>query len=70
MIRARGEAEAAEMVGRVASGTPAFLELRRLEAVRDIAKSLASSSNKVMLSSESLMLDVLNSEHKRAETEK
>ena len=34
-----------------------FLELRRLEAARDIAGILATSGNKVMLDSESLLLN-------------
>lgn len=34
-----------------------FLELRRLEAARDIANLLASSGNKVMLDSQSLLLN-------------
>ena len=34
-----------------------FLELRRLEAAREIADLLATSGNKVMLDSRSLLLD-------------
>ena len=34
-----------------------FLELRRLEAARDIADQLAQSGNKVMLDSDTLLLD-------------
>jgi prohibitin 2 len=34
-----------------------FLELRRLEAARDIAEQLAQSGNKVMLDSATLLLD-------------
>lgn len=34
-----------------------FLELRRLEAARDIASILATSGNKVMLDSQSLLLN-------------
>lgn len=34
-----------------------FLELRRLEAARDIANLLATSKNKVMLDSQSLLLN-------------
>ena len=34
-----------------------FLELRRLEAAREIASTLASSGNKIMLDSESLLLN-------------
>jgi hypothetical protein len=34
-----------------------FLELRRLEAARDIADQLAQGGNKVMLDSNTLLLD-------------
>jgi len=34
-----------------------FLELRRLEAARDIANVLATSGNRVMLDSQSLLLN-------------
>ncbi len=34
-----------------------FLELRRLEAAREIASTLANSGNKIMLDSESLLLN-------------
>jgi hypothetical protein len=34
-----------------------FLELRRLEAARDIAEQLSQSGNKVMLDSSTLLLD-------------
>ena len=34
-----------------------FLELRRLEAARDIATLLSGSENKVMLDSQSLLLN-------------
>lgn len=34
-----------------------FLELRRLEAARDIANLLATSGNRVMLDSQSLLLN-------------
>jgi len=34
-----------------------FLELRRLEAARDIANLLASSGNRIMLDAQSLLLN-------------
>lgn len=43
MIRAEGESEAARLVTQ-ASG-PAFIELRRLEAAREIADTLSASPN-------------------------
>ncbi len=42
-IHAQGESEAARLITQASSG--AFVELRRLEASRDIAESLAASPN-------------------------
>lgn len=41
---------------------PNFLRLRRLEAIREIADTLAGSKNRVMLDSSNLMFDSLSEE--------
>ena len=56
-MRAQGEAKSAELVGEALRKNKGFLELRRLEAARDIATILAGSGNKVMLDSQSLLLN-------------
>jgi len=56
-VRAQGEAKSAELVGEALRKNKGFLELRRLEAARDIATILAGSGNKVMLDSQSLLLN-------------
>lgn len=38
---------------------PAFLELRRIEASKDIANTIVSSANKVYLNADSLMINTL-----------
>ncbi|KAF8627388.1 hypothetical protein AX17_006203 [Amanita inopinata Kibby_2008] len=58
IVRAQGEAKSAELVGEAMRNNKGFLELRRLEAARDIANILSSSDNKVMLDSQSLLLNV------------
>jgi len=58
IVRAQGEAKSAELVGEALRKNKGFLELRRLEAARDIATILAGSGNKVMLDSQSLLLNV------------
>jgi prohibitin 2 len=60
IIRAKGEARSAELIGESLRKNKGFLELRRLEAAREIATILSQSQNKVMLDSESLLL---NGEH-------
>lgn len=56
-MRAEGEAQSAELIGDAMRKNKGFLELRRLEAARDIAEELGQSGNKVMLDSSTLLLD-------------
>ncbi|KAI0731904.1 band 7 family-domain-containing protein [Fomitopsis betulina] len=58
IVRAQGEARSAELIGEAVRSNKGFLELRRLEAARDIAQMLATSGNNVMLDSHSLLLNV------------
>lgn len=43
---------------------PAFVQLRRIEAAKDIANTIVSSTNKVYLSADSLMINTLGDETK------
>ena len=56
-MRAQGEARSAELIGEAMRTNKGFLELRRLEAAREIANVLAASGNKVMLDAQSLLLN-------------
>jgi len=58
IIKATGEARAAEMLGQAMQTSPAFLELRRLEAARDIATVMSKSRNRVYLQSDSLLMNI------------
>ncbi|KAL5482439.1 PHB2 [Sanghuangporus weigelae] len=58
IVRAQGEAKSAELIGEAMRQNKGFLELRRLEAARDIANLLATSGNRIMLDSQSLLLNV------------
>ncbi|KAI0688882.1 band 7 family-domain-containing protein [Earliella scabrosa] len=58
IVRAQGEARSAELIGEAVRQNKGFLQLRRLEAARDIATLLAGSDNRVMLDSQSLLLNV------------
>ncbi|KIM29975.1 hypothetical protein M408DRAFT_328415 [Serendipita vermifera MAFF 305830] len=58
ILRAQGEARSAELIGDAVRKNKGFLELRKLEAARDNAQVLASSGNRVMLDSDTLLLDV------------
>ncbi|KAF7314371.1 DNA mismatch repair protein 5 [Mycena kentingensis (nom. inval.)] len=57
IVRAQGEAQSAELIGDAMRKNKGFLELRRLEAAREIATLLSTSGNKVMLDSASLLLN-------------
>lgn len=57
VIKANGEARSAELIGESLRKNKGFLELRRLEAAREIAAILSQSQNKVMLDSDTLLLN-------------
>lgn len=58
ITRARGEAESARLIGQAMQQNPAFLALRKIEAAREIADTIATSTNKLYLSSDSLLLNL------------
>lgn len=59
IIKAEGEAKAAKMIGDAMKKNPAFLDLRRIEAAREVAQTLESRpNNRVILDSSSLLLSL------------
>eukprot|EP00877_Chromochloris_zofingiensis_P003190 jgi/Chrzof1/12872/Cz07g10130.t1 len=58
IVRAQGEAQSATLIGQAIQQNPAFITLRKIEAAREIAHTIASSSNRVFLSNESLLLNL------------
>jgi len=59
VIAAQGEAQAAMLIGEAMKNNPAFSELRRIEAAREIAHSVAQSPNRVYLNSDSLLVNLM-----------
>lgn len=59
VIRAEGEAKSAELIGNAIKSNPAFVQLRRIEASKDIANTISQSGNKVYLNADSLMINSL-----------
>ena len=57
VIKAQGEAKSAELIGQAVKDNPGYISLRKLEAAREIAGTLSKSSNRVFLSSDSLLLN-------------
>lgn len=56
-MKAQGEARSAELIGEAVRQSKGFLQLRKMEAARDIANLLSTGSNRVMLDSNALMLN-------------
>lgn len=54
----QGEAKSAQLIGEAISNNPAFITLRKIEASRDIANTISNSANRVLLSSDGLMLNI------------
>lgn len=61
IIRAEGEAQSAKLIGQSIKNNPAFIQLRRIDAAREISEVIAKSSNKVFLTSDTLLLNLLGS---------
>jgi len=58
IVKAEGEAQSAKMISDAIRENPAFLQLRRLEAAREIATVISKSQNKVYLNADSLLLNL------------
>lgn len=58
IIRAEGEAQSAQMIGDAMRDNPAFIQLRRIEAAREIAVTVQRSQNRVYLDADSLQLNL------------
>lgn len=60
IIKAQGEAKSAEMIGRSIQDNPGFVQLRKIDAAREIATTMARSANHVYLSADTLLLNVMD----------
>jgi prohibitin 2 len=58
VVRAEGEARSAELIGEAVKNKPGFIALRKLDAAREIATVISGSGNRVMLDSETLLLNL------------
>ena len=65
VIKAEGEAKSAELIGNAIKENPAFIQLRRIDAAREVASVITNSPNKVFLNSDSLMLNSLGNLEKK-----
>mmetsp|Transcript_92229 Transcript_92229/g.260580 ORF Transcript_92229/g.260580 Transcript_92229/m.260580 type:complete len:299 (+) Transcript_92229:85-981(+) len=58
IIHAEGEQKSAEMIGDAIRANPGFVELRRINAAKEISGFLARSSNRLVLSTDSLLMNL------------
>ncbi|XP_033988057.1 prohibitin-2-like [Trematomus bernacchii] len=58
IIQAEGEATAAKMLGEALTKNPGYLKLRKIRAAQSIAKTMATSQNRVYLNADSLVLNL------------
>lgn len=64
IIHAEGEKQAAAMIGDAIKANPGFVELRRITVAKDISQMLARSNNRMVLSTESLLLNIMGQQDK------
>jgi len=60
IIKAEGEAEAAKLLAEAMQDNDGYLEIKRIEAIRNIAEKISQSNNRVIISSETLLFDQLS----------
>jgi len=58
IIRAQGEGEAIKLIGEAMQNNPGYLQLRRIDAARDISTTISKSQNTVMLDADTLLLNL------------
>jgi len=58
IIHAEGERQSAEMIGAAIQANPGFVELRRIQVAKEISGLLSRSSNRMVLSTENLLLNL------------
>jgi len=68
IIHAEGERQSAQMIGQAIKNSPGFIELRRIQVAKDIATQLAKSNNRLVLSTESLLLNLMTQSDQSSNT--
>jgi len=63
IIHAEGEQQSAKMIGDAIKSNPGFIDLRRIQVAKDVANLLAKSSNRMVLSTDSLLLNLMKREN-------
>lgn len=59
VIKAEGEAQSAKLIGKAISENPAFLQLRKIDAAKEVASTVSKSNSQIYISSDTLLLNGL-----------
>merc|ERR1719453_1551275 len=59
IIHAEGEQQSAAMIGDAIKANPGFIELMRIQVAKEVAGLLSKSSNRMVLSTDSLLLNLM-----------
>merc|ERR1711957_161628 len=70
IIHAEGESKSAQMIGESMKENPGFIELRRVQIAKEVAGLLSKSANRMVLSTESLLLNLMTATQSSANMEK
>lgn len=62
ILHAEGEKQSAAMIGDAISANPGFVELRKISVAKEISTLLSRSNNRMVLSTESLLLDLMGAD--------
>jgi prohibitin 2 len=60
IVKAQGEAKSAELIGEAIKKSKDYVELKRLDTAREIAKILSNSPNRIVLDNEALLLNTVS----------
>ena len=70
IVKAQGEAKAAELVGKAMQNNPCFIKLRKIDTAKDIASTIARAQSKVFLNSDALLLNLLGDDQLAGDVKK
>jgi len=62
VVQAEGEAASAKLIGEAISKNPGYLKLKKIRAAQNIARTIASSKNRVYINAGTLMLNINDKE--------
>lgn len=59
ITKAKGQAQATELIGNAVKKNPAFMKLRKIDAAKEIAETVSKSPNRIYLNADSLLLNLM-----------